>query len=438
VTETPRVAYFPDSFEEINGVAHTSRLLVAYAVRQDCPVLVVHAGSRTRVSRVSRAVTRVELERGRMSFGLERDLRFDLGLWRHTKAVRAEIEAFAPDLIHVTGPNDVGQLGAYLAHEMGIPLVASWHTNLHDFAARRLDRLAGSLPAWLRRRLVARAQGYSLRLLLDFYRLGRVVLAPNRELTSLLGHATQQSVHLMERGVDTSLFHPDKRHRSDRIFRIGFVGRLSPEKNVRALADIEAVLLRQGLGDFRFVVVGDGRERAWLASHLQHADLPGLLSGDTLAAAYANLDAFVFPSETDTYGNVVLEALAAAVPAIVTARGGPKFLVQDGVTGFVCDDVPAMARAVGTLMTDPSLVASMRTAARRRALDASWDRVFERLYEAYASAAFARGGSGVPRQYASRDLTVVARAVRGVFRLLTWRPSSHGPLAPSAGSAVTP
>ena len=436
MTGTPRVAYFPDSFEEVNGVAHTSRLFTAFAIRHDRPLLCVHAGSRTRVVRASRAVTRVELERGRMSFGLERDLRFDLGLWRHIRAVRAEIEAFAPDVVHVTGPNDVGQLGAYLAHEMGVPLVASWHTNLHDFAAQRLDRLIGFVPDGARRQIVTRAGRYSLRLLMDFYKLGRVLLAPNLESMLLLGHATHRSVHLMERGVDTSLFHPGKRCRTDRTFRIGFVGRLSPEKNVRALAAIEAALVRQGTTDFQFVVVGDGSERAWLEAHLRHARFTGVLSGDELASAYANLDVFAFPSETDTYGNVVLEAMAAAVPAIVTRIGGPKFLVQDGVTGFVCDGASAMAKAIAELMADPALANSMRQAARGRALKASWEQVFERLYDAYGSAVrVPRAGELRP---ASADLTVVARAVRGVFRLLAHRPAPSGPLAPSAGAAVTP
>ncbi len=437
MTGTPRVAYFPDSFEEVNGVAHTSRLLTAFAIRQDRPLLCVHAGSRTRVVRASRTVTRVELERGRMSFGLERDLRFDLGLWRHTRAVRAEIEAFAPDVVHVTGPNDVGQLGAYLAHDMGVPLVASWHTNLHDFAARRLDRLIEFVPDGMRRRIVTRAGRYSLRLLLDFYKLGRVVLAPNLESMLLLGHATRRSVHLMERGVDTSLFHPAKRHRTDRAFRVGFVGRLSPEKNVRALAEIEAELLRQGLTDAQFVIVGDGSERAWLEAHLRRARFPGVLTGNDLAAAYADFDAFVFPSETDTYGNVVLEAMAAAVPALVTEVGGPKFLVQDGVTGFVCDGPSSMADAIVRLHANPALADSMRQAARRRALEASWEQVFERLYEAYGSAVSAPRATEESRP-ASGDLTLIARAVRGVFRLLAHRPTPSGPLAPSAGAAVTP
>jgi glycosyltransferase involved in cell wall biosynthesis len=259
--------------------------------------------------------------------------------------VKAELQSFAPDVIHVTGPNDMGQLGAWLAHRLGIPLVVSWHTNLHDFAGRRLARLSASLPRGLGHVLTEAAQRYSLRLLQDFYRLGRVVLAPNPELVAMLSEATRTRVHLMERGVDTTLFSPDRRQASGREFRLGFVGRLSPEKNVRALVTIDDILRRRGLEGYRFVIVGDGSERPWLAAHLRHAEFCGVLSGSELADAYAGFDAFVFPSETDTYGNVVLEAMASGVPVIVTAAGGPRFLVRECVTGLVCRDAGEMASA---------------------------------------------------------------------------------------------
>jgi hypothetical protein len=111
--------------------------------------------------------------------------------------------------------------------------------------------------------------------------------------------------------------------------------------------------------------------------------------------------------------------------------------VKDGVTGFVCAGPSSMADAIIRLQADPALADSMRQAARRRALEASWEQVFERLYDAYRSAARAPRTTGeLPP--ASGDLTVVARAVRGVFRLLANRPAPSGPLAPSAGAVVTP
>jgi phosphatidylinositol alpha 1,6-mannosyltransferase len=414
VSAAPRVAFFPDSFGEVNGVAHTSRHLMAFAVERHLPFLCVHAGPTSRTVRVTPSVVRVELERGRMSFGLERDLRFDLGLWRHTGTVKAEVEAFGADLIHVTGPNDVGQLGAFLAHAMGIPLVASWHTNLHDFAARRLERLLRWMPSRARPSAAAQARRHALALVLDFYKLADILLAPNPELQALLSEATGRPVHLMERGVDTSLFSPRQRNRITDVFRIGYVGRLSAEKNVRQFAALEAKLIEHGAPPFCFIIIGDGHDRAWLHAHLHYAEFPGVLTGRALAAAYANMDAFVFPSETDTFGNVVLEALASGTPAIVTPSGGPKYLVRDGLTGFVVDGTEGFCRATLDLMRDPVRLSAMRIHARSRALEVAWPDVFEGLYQTYAEGLSLLGTADCVVRHDPDTLTPAARLIRRV------------------------
>jgi len=109
-----------------------------------------------------------------------------------------------------------------------------------------------------------------------------------------------------------------------------------------------------------------------------------LLTGHDLARAFANLDALVFPSETETFGLVVLEALASGVPAIVSARGGPRFTVQHGKTGFIAESLGDFARCAATLMQEPESLASMRIAACQYALSTSWDQIFEGMYDSYA------------------------------------------------------
>src|SRR5262249_28243966 len=156
----------------------------------------------------------------------------------------------------------------------------------------------------------------------------KLLFAPNPELTELLSHRTGRPARIMRRGIDTHLFSPARRRRTDGAFVIGYVGRLSPEKNVRMLAELETALLAAGLTNYRFLIVGEGVERAWLGSHMCSAELPGILRGEKLAEAYASMDAFVFPSATDTFGNVVLEAMASGVPPVVSTSGGPKFLVE--------------------------------------------------------------------------------------------------------------
>lgn len=377
----PRVAFFTDSFHEVNGVALTSRQFEAFARRRSYPFLSVHCGPQSLLD-TSGPVWTHQLRRGPARIELDRGLDLDPFLLRHAFAVARTLRRFRPTLVHITGPGDVGVLGAALALALRIPLAASWHTNLHEFAARRLDTLLLRFPAFLRHPASAAASALTLFLSLLPYRLARLSLAPNPELMELVARHTRRPVFLMRRGVDTALFHPAPRDPA-RPFTIGFVGRLQAEKNVRSLARLEQALLRAGSPPFRFLIVGDGAERSWLASRLRHATLPGTLTGEPLARAYSSMDVFVFPSRTDTFGNVILEAMASGVPAIVTEAGGPKFLVRSGATGFVTADEDAVARSVRLLMDDPGLLERMSVAARRFALSMSWDQTFESVYDSY-------------------------------------------------------
>jgi glycosyltransferase involved in cell wall biosynthesis len=189
----------------------------------------------------------------------------------------------------------------------------------------------------------------------------------------------------MYRGVDTELFDPRRRSRNESIFVIGYVGRLTVEKNIRFLVDLERGLIEAGLTSFRFLIVGQGAEEEWLKANMRQADFTGVLRGEALAQAYANMDVFAFPSRTDTYGNVVLEALASGVPALVTESGGPRFIIRPGETGFVARDVQEFVACILNLAAQPGQLQVMRAAARTHAMTASWDRVFESVYVAYES-----------------------------------------------------
>jgi phosphatidylinositol alpha 1,6-mannosyltransferase len=190
----------------------------------------------------------------------------------------------------------------------------------------------------------------------------------------------------MHRGIDCEMFSPAKRSSGERPFTIGYVGRLSTEKNVRIFAEIESSLGTAGLQNYRFLIVGDGSERPWLRDHLRSAELPGLMHGEELSTAYANMDVFVFPSETDTYGNVVQEALASGVPCVVSARGGPRFLIEPEVTGVIAGDTAAYADEILRLALDRDLRHRMSVAAREFALRQSWNAVFTGLYATYRAA----------------------------------------------------
>ncbi|MEP7338770.1 MAG: glycosyltransferase [Acidobacteriota bacterium] len=385
----PRIAFFTDSYLEVNGVAHTSRQLAAYAQRHELPFLCIHAGMETG-GFAEGSLQRLMLKRTKIGFAFDADLRFDLLMWRHAKLALKIVREFNPDVIHITGPSDIGLLGLFVARRLKLPIVLSWHTNVHEYAGQRLTQLLSFLPDVSRVSLARSAERATLKLTMMFYKLGKVFLAPNEELGRMIGRQTNRPVFMMRRGVDTNLFSPAKRARHDGLFTIGYVGRLTPEKNVRLLAALEKGLLASsriaGAKDFRFVIVGRGSEREWLERNMQTTEFTGVLKGEALARAYANLDLFVFPSHTDTFGNVVLEAQASGVPAIVSNQGGPKFIIKtegDGASGMIASSEQGFLDATLRLIRQPELHGRMCEAAREVACRASWDKVFEQVYRAY-------------------------------------------------------
>jgi phosphatidylinositol alpha 1,6-mannosyltransferase len=384
---TPRVAYFPDTFYEINGVAHTSRHFEAFAQRRGLAFFCLHPGKRDSAKREQQLgeLTTLEIPRGSAaSFRLEKDLSFDPAFLRYKKFIEERLRAFRPDIVHITGPSEPGILGAWLARNLKVPLVASWHTNLHEYAAQRSGWFLRMVPSGKRAAAEKKIEDATLLACARFYRMAEVLFAPNVELCQLLEQVTGRHCALMPRGVDTIAFSPGHRDRSGtgEKFVLGFCGRLSIEKNVFLLARIRTELIERGISDFRFLIIGHGKEEGWLRQHLPNAEFTGVLRGAELARAYANMDLFVFPSHTDTFGNVVLEALASGVPAIVTPDGGPRYIVQDGETGSIATD-DEFSSAVAGIILDPEVHARMRVAARTYALSASWDSVFEGVYSTY-------------------------------------------------------
>jgi phosphatidylinositol alpha 1,6-mannosyltransferase len=377
-----RVAFFPDTYDEVDGVANTSRHFEAFAKKRGLAFLIVHAGSRNEIVKEG-LITSVQLRRSWLHFPLDGTHEFDMVFLRHYRDVASLIRQFRPDVIQITGPSDVGILGALVAHKCAIPLAASWQTNLHQYARTRLSAAVSFLPRIATGKLVSAAERWSFRATARFYKIPRLLFAPNPEVVELLERATRKPCHLMLHSVDTMRFSSEFRDRQSGPFRIGYVGRLKPEKNVRVLARLEEALLAMGLRDFQIVIVGEGAEEKWLQKNMRHAEFTGVLTGRELSRAFANLDVLAFPSETETFGLVVLEALASGVPAVVMSGGGPKFIVQHGKTGFVANDFDEFVACIATLLRQPELLGSMRNAGRRYALSTSWEQIFESVYEAY-------------------------------------------------------
>lgn len=391
-----RVAFFPDSFHEVNGVAHTARNFEAYARRHDLPFLCVRAAApgvrgKPRLETTGHVWT-LDLPRSRSSIPMEKDLSFDPVFVRYLRTIEGTLRSFRPDVIHITGPSELGIFGAYFAWRLRVPLAASWHTNVHEYAARRTALLQRIVPAagrWI--------EAGALSVTARFYRLARVLYAPNEELCDLLRRKTHRACHVMRRGVDTGLLTPARRTRTgaDDTLVLGYVGRLSVEKNVALLPRIEQALQAAGVTNACFLIVGQGGEEAALREDFQNAYFMGVQRGNDLAQSYADMDLFVFPSETDTFGNVVLEALASGVPCAVTTGGGPKFIVQDGVTGIV-RSTHELPEAICALLRGEAKLQAMRKAARAYALTCKWDTIFDDVYANYPSATHA-GTPSSPR-----------------------------------------
>src|SRR5437762_4002159 len=194
---------------------------------------------------------------------------------------------------------------------------------------------------------------------------------------------------ILPRGLDTELFTPARRKPAfwekfgvnNGEVRLLYVGRISREKDLDVLADAYRRLRDEGL-PVHLCIVGHGPYSEPLARSLPEAFFTGYLTGKELATAYASADIFVFPSTTDTFGNVIIEAQASGVPVVVSDSGGPKELVEDKANGLITrsHDVNDFTSAIRTLVTDPALRERMGNRARKSVIDRSWPSAFRKFW----------------------------------------------------------
>ena len=384
---TPRIAFCTDTFDEANGVATVSRAFVEYARRHHLPFLLIRPGSQSRTF-TEGALTVVEVAKSALSIPLDMGLKFDLLVWRQADWLREQMNAFHPDIVHITGPGDIGMVCARLSHTLRVPkppLVAAWHTNVHQYARMRAQGCLDLLPARANRAVGAKIEGVSFLLAARFYKTGRLILAPNQDILSRLTRQTGKPGRVMLHGVDSDLFAPQDKAPSE-IVTLGYAGRLTAEKNVRFLVELANGLPADIRARVRFLIVGDGALRAWLERHLPSStEFTGMLRGKDLARAYAQMDVFLFPSLSDTFGLVVLEAMSCGIPVVSFRVDGPKPVVETGVDGFTAATLSEFVDAVVRIVQDPDLRYRLSAAARQSALRQSWESVFSSVYEAYDS-----------------------------------------------------
>lgn len=359
---------------EVNGVAYTCRNLLKQFRAAGIAVDVLTYGTRETILAPDDH-TRILVHAPVNGFNIDPSLRVDPFI--RMGHIAREVLATRYSVVHSTTPDPLGWLAADVAAKQGIPFVAGYHTMVDIYARMRLGVLAER----------------AARVLLDWY-YGRadLILAPSEPVRALLADRYDAPVAVLGRGVDHDLFSPRFRARAhDGEVHALYVGRVATEKNLDALAGVftDAEVCR-------LTIVGDGPHLATLQRRMPEARYTGTLTGERLSRAFASADYFVFPSETDSFGNVVLQAMSSGLPVVVMATLGAKESVVDGVTGFVAHDRAEFVDACRLLAHDADLRARMSAAARAHSLGFCWGAIFDRLLELYASAGWHASTAAVP------------------------------------------
>jgi glycosyltransferase involved in cell wall biosynthesis len=294
-------------------------------------------------------------------------------------AVGRALRSFGPDLIHAVNPFILGGGAPRYAHRLGIPLVASYHTNIAAYADYYGLGFGEKLTRAYTRRLHNKAT---------------LNLCTSEATRRYLGDNGVERLHVWPQGVDTERFHPDKRSKEWRAKLTAghpesplllYVGRLGREKGIGGLTEV-----LRALPEVRLALVGDGPARREL--ELKFDGLPAAFSGtrrgEELTAAYASADALAFPSTTETLGLAMLEALSSGLPVVAARAGASHEVVEDGVSGLLYDprSSGSLIEAVSRVMGDGDLRARLGKGARAAAETRSWEAATRTLRGYYEEA----------------------------------------------------
>jgi glycosyltransferase involved in cell wall biosynthesis len=364
-------AWFTDTLDDVNGVATTIRRMVAAGANAGKDLIVV-------VSRNELSVDNIPIK------NFPPIGEFELPEYELQKLSFPPIlqmldyvqrEKFTEIIISTPGP--VGLTGLLAAKMLNLQTSGIYHTDFPQYIRILTDDSFLESVAW--------------RYMHWFYgQLDTVFVNSEEYRQSWIKHGLNPArLKILPRGLDTELFHPARRKPAffekfgacNGEVRLLYVGRISREKDLDLLAAAYRRLRDDGL-PVQLFIVGHGPYSEAFAKSLPEAVFTGYLRGNELATAYASADIFVFPSTTDTFGNVILEAQACGLPVIVSDSGGPKELVEDNANGLITKshDVDDLARAIRALVTDPALRDRMGKSARDSVTDRSWPNAFRKFW----------------------------------------------------------
>ncbi len=376
-----RVAHFTDTFYEVNGVARTLNQQIEIALKSHKRLTIITCDPEDRPER-----------QGVKNFK-------PVGV--HELPEYPDQKIFYPPVlemlnycydqgithIHSATPGPIGLAALAIAHILKLPIDGTYHTALPQYALYLTGDTAIEELTW--------------KYTLWYYGQMDRVYAPSKSTADELIEKgiLADRIRLMERGIDITLFHPSKRNGffkkrcqiDDHVIKLLYVGRVSKEKNLPILVEAFKHLSGERC-DVHLIIVGEGPYLEEMKIELsgKPVTFTGYLAGEDLAAAYASSNVFVFPSTTDTFGNVVLEAQASGIPVIVTDQGGPQENLIPFYTGYIArgNDTESFLQSIRLLINDSQMAERMGRAARKYMEDRAFEKAFLKTWEMYEPEVF--------------------------------------------------
>jgi glycosyltransferase involved in cell wall biosynthesis len=378
----PMVACVGDNLDEVNGIALSLRIMLRELRGKGREVFIFGTAFHTKPPRRDGPDDSVEMAAGRFSLDQAGYAASEVALMRIDGFIDF-LRRHPVDIIEFQTPGTVSFLCMVVARAAGIKTLSHYRTDILTYSRLLVKNRLG---VWLINTWTV-----------IMTRLMGPVIVPSEAYRAKVAEMgiPAHRIHKLPRGVDLSKFHPDKAGNGawERLglpatgIRLIYVGRVSREKNLDALADVFPSLAAR-LPGVKLVIVGDGPYREGLADRFRGRDdvfFTDVVQGEDLAGLFASADILVFPSLTDTFGNSVVEALASGIPCVTSNEGGPREIIIDGGCGLIFDPGVAgdLERKILSLASDPDRLASFKAKARERALEFTYDHAAEAFWDFY-------------------------------------------------------